>query len=221
MRKTMFFAVSIVLASTLGFSVNATMINFDDVSSGTVVNNQYAGSGVTFSTALPTGGSVIATTPSGAVFTALSSPNIVSIGTDGFNQVDDGVIRADFTTAQTSVSISANVISVGEQIGNEPRGTAYLSAYDSLNNLLDTDTLAGVFGQTGYSTLTVSSANIAKVYFSVDYGGATSFVTSYGFFDNFQFGENGSAPIPEPGTMLLLGSGLVGLAGYGRRRFKK
>ena len=34
-------------------------------------------------------------------------------------------------------------------------------------------------------------------------------------------GDNGSAPVPEPGTMMLLGAGLLGLAVYGKRRMNK
>jgi len=41
------------------------------------------------------------------------------------------------------------------------------------------------------------------------------------FIQGGSFSDQPTEPIPEPGTMMLLGSGLAGLASYGRKRFRK
>ena len=42
-----------------------------------------------------------------------------------------------------------------------------------------------------------------------------------GYQENLNFNSADSIPVPEPSTILLLVSGLLGLAGYGRKKFFK
>ena len=159
-------------------------------------------SGLTFTSVSPDTGGTFTSPPTGApagtVVVEVPTECGYYCGQSGFIE-QTFVLPSDFTAA--SLSGAANVDDWGYVFLNGILISGQLSEFG--NVAFSTSVLADF--QSGVNTLVISDSNS---------GGGPSGVAYYANIDY----ETAASTTPEPGTFLLLGSGLVSLAGMVRRR---
>jgi hypothetical protein len=194
MKKRFVMTLATVAALLVGAQrARADVINFEGLASGTVVTNQYAAQGVTFSGA--------------QILTAGVSLNSSFPPQSGSNVV------FDFSNGIITVTSANGWSSAGGYITGNTAIT--LDAFDSSNNLLGSVSTPGAnyIGNNNNLSpnifLNLSFANIAYVEFH-DHGNSFT-------LDDFTF----TSATPEPASLTMLGIGLFGMGGYALRRRKQ
>jgi len=164
---------------------HATTIDFGTYAAGTQITTQYAGVSIT--------GGVAADGNGGG--------NGQYAGTLA-NKSNAGV-QMSFASLQSTVT-GSYMASQGLTI----------AAYGAAGNLLETVILEATPGQSS-STWSVSGGSIANLSFMTASG--ASFDLNHVSFNDTQAGSSGTvaAQTSEPGTLLLMGTGLFGAAGLG------
>jgi len=142
-----------------------------------------------------------------------------------YNGAESGNTQADITLGFDQAEFGA-----GAYIQADPFGafTATISLYDISDLLIGTDTFSEAGNNTGSEGTAIfigAYDPTADVYFADFSVTAVASPFSQGLIDDFGIGTAGvmdSLPVvtgtPEPASMLLIGSALLGLAAFGRKR---
>ncbi len=178
------------------FSGSETVIDFSSIGNEVLINSQYSGSDVTFS------GSLYGMTNSGDLSQfpnngdgVIASNWLYSIGSQGT------WFDVDFANVLTRVGFyiehwpTDDLTITLEYNGTSSGSVAFLSS--SLYS-----EFVGVEDINGFNRIRVSVASNINGFYAID---------------NFRF-EGAVAPVPEPATMLLMGTGLAGLVAARRKK---